>query len=93
MKEKQVRTYSADFVLDEPRWLETFAAHLSGDVYVTIDLDALDPAFMPATGTPEPGGITWQTYIKVVASCRQKSVAFAGFDVVELSPIARHGGA
>ena len=34
--------------------------YLSGDVYVTIDLDVFDPAIMPSTGTPEPGGLTWR---------------------------------
>src|SRR5206468_3161879 len=32
---------------------------LSGEVFVTFDLDALDPGFLPATGTPEPGGLDW----------------------------------
>jgi len=86
MKERQVRTYSADFVLDEPNWIEVVSAHLSGDVYVSIDLDALDPAFMPATGTPEPGGISWRHVLKLLQVVAKKCTV-RGFDVVELSPL------
>jgi len=70
--------------------LGTAAARLCevlGDpVYVTVDLDCLDPAIMPATGTPEPGGLSWRalTYLlRVVAEQRH----VVGFDVTELSPI------
>jgi len=86
MKKNNVRTYSADFVLEEPRWLETIAEQLSGDIYVSIDLDALDPAYMPATGTPEPGGITWRHILKLLQVVSKKCKV-RGFDVVELSPI------
>jgi agmatinase len=59
---------------------------LPEEVYVTVDLDALDPAIMPATGTPEPGGLDWYRTIAVlraVAAARR----IVGFDVVELAPI------
>lgn len=56
------------------------------NVYVTIDVDGLDPSIMPATGTPEPGGLDWfqlfQCLEQIVA---EKTVI--GFDVVELAPI------
>ena len=58
---------------------------LSGEVYVSIDLDVLDPSIMPAVGTPEPGGMTWSditTLLRLVAEDRR----IVGLDVVELSP-------
>ena len=58
---------------------------LSGRVYVSIDLDALDPSIMPAVGTPEPGGLGWKevtTLLEAVA----RSSEVVGFDIVELSP-------
>ena len=59
---------------------------LSDEVYVTIDLDALDPSIMPGTGTPEPGGFTWAEVTAILREvARQKQVV--GFDVTELSPI------
>lgn len=56
-----------------------------GPVYVTVDLDGFDPAVIPGTGTPEPGGLRWYpvlALLKAVARCRQ----VVGLDVVELDP-------
>ena len=86
MREKAVVSYSADFVFDEPAWLEKIIAHLTGDVYVSIDLDALDPASMPATGTPEPGGLNWRHILKLLQNVGKKC-NIRGVDVVELSPL------
>ena len=53
-------------------------------VYLSLDLDVFDPSIMPGTGTPEPGGITYNVFLEI---CRRlKQTAFAGFDVTELSP-------
>lgn len=60
--------------------------NLSPNVYITIDVDVLDPAFMPSTGTPEPGGLSWEQLndmLRVV--CTTKNVV--GLDVSELSPL------
>jgi agmatinase len=58
---------------------------LSSDVYITFDVDALDPSIMPATGTPEPGGLYWDQVLKMLrAVISEKNIV--GFDVVELSP-------
>ena len=55
-------------------------------LYLTIDLDVLDPAAMPATGTPEPGGLGWYPLMEAIArSAAGRRVI--GFDVVELAPI------
>lgn len=65
---------------------EDICSRLTNEVFITIDLDVFDPSIMPATGTPEPGGMGWYDVLgilKTVAS-RKKVV---GFDVVELSPI------
>lgn len=65
--------------------LEDVIQHLTDDVYLTVDLDVLDPAIMPATGTPEPGGMSWYEIIRLIRTlCRQKRVV--AFDVVELCP-------
>ena len=58
-----------------------------GPVYVTLDLDVLDPAFMPATGTPEPGGLNWWNVVNLLkAVSAEKEIV--GFDVVELIPMS-----
>jgi agmatinase len=86
MKESAIRTFSADFILEEQQWWEKIAETLSGDVYITIDIDVLDPSIMPATGTPEPGGIYWKDILRLVRAVSSRC-RVRGFDVVELSPI------
>jgi agmatinase len=81
-----VQTHSADFILDGGKWLEEIFSNLSGDLYLTVDLDVLDPAFMPSTGTPEPGGITWRDLLCLIREAA-KRCRIRGFDVVELAPI------
>jgi agmatinase len=62
------------------------AAIQTRDVFVTFDVDALDPAIMPSTGTPEPGGLGWYTALHLLkAVARERRIV--GFDVVELAPI------
>jgi len=55
-------------------------------LYITIDVDCLDPSVMPATGTPEPGGLSWFELIKLLKGLT-KEFEIIGFDIVELSPI------
>lgn len=55
-------------------------------IYITIDLDVLDPSIMPSTGTPEPGGLLWAPLLKILRPLIF-SKQVLGFDVVELSPI------
>ena len=81
-----LKSYPADFILDGGSWCETICGDLQGDVYLTVDLDVLDPAFMPATGTPEPGGIAWRDLIRLIREVA-KRCRIRGFDVVELAPI------
>ncbi len=58
---------------------------LTANVYVTFDIDAFDPAFAPATGTPEPGGLSWMQVTSILKKvCTQKNVV--GVDVVEVAP-------
>ena len=66
--------------------MEEAAAHLSGNIYITIDVDAFDPAYVPATGTPEPGGLDWYQVIRLLKKVSAKC-NIIGFDAVELSPI------
>lgn len=57
------------------------------NVYITFDVDGLDASLMPATGTPEPGGLFWDDVIPVIRGvCREANVV--GADICELAPIA-----
>jgi len=65
--------------------LESLLDSLSDTVYVSIDLDVLDPALMPAVGTPEPGGIAWRQLVDLLGRVAE-SRRIVGFDVCELAP-------
>jgi agmatinase len=56
-------------------------------VYLSIDIDVLDPSLMPATGTPEPGGLGWYDLLDLITRVISGR-RVVGFDVVELSPLA-----
>jgi len=60
---------------------------LTDDVFITFDLDGLDPAHLPGTGTPEPGGLEWYETNDLIAAVAAKK-RVVGFDVVELAPLA-----
>ena len=71
---------------DDPDWIARAVAALSDTVYITIDLDGLDPATMPAVGTPEPGGLSWRELTTLLRrTFATKNVVAC--DVVELCPI------
>jgi len=59
---------------------------LTDDVFITFDLDALDPACLPGTGTPEPGGLDWYEACDLIGAVAAKK-RIVGFDVVELAPL------
>lgn len=67
-------------------WIDRVVELLPETVYVTIDLDAFDPSLLPATGTPEPGGLGWYEVNELVRRvARERQIV--GFDVVELLPM------
>ncbi len=89
IRERGVCTVFAEEALRRPleTWLPRVLEALPPEVYVTVDLDAFDPAIMPATGTPEPGGLDWYLaleLLRAVAAARR----IVAFDVVELAPIS-----
>lgn len=82
----QVRTYFAADVAKGRIPPSEIVSRLGSELYITIDLDAFDPSIMPATGTPEPGGLGWYEVLDILrGACEGRRVV--GFDVVELCPI------
>lgn len=72
-------------------WINDVVDRLTENVYITIDLDAFDPAIMPSTGTPEPGGLLWNETLDLLKAVYRK-YNVVGFDLVELAPIENlHG--
>jgi agmatinase len=73
----------------EERWTGLLAtlADLRGPVYVTLDVDGLDPSVIPSTGTPQPGGLTWTQTLSVFrAVASNRACRLLGADVVEFVP-------
>ncbi|MCX6767232.1 MAG: arginase family protein, partial [Candidatus Micrarchaeota archaeon] len=75
------------FAKDDGKWApEDIVAACGPNVFITFDLDALDPSIMPSTSTPEPGGLSWKQALSIVRKVSEKR-RIVGADVVELSPI------
>lgn len=68
-------------------WDDAAIENLTDHVYVTFDVDGLDPSIMPSTGTPEPNGLLWSEVTQCLRKLSQRK-KIVGFDIVELAPIA-----
>jgi agmatinase len=83
----RTKVYWANDIVRAPlkAWIAKVLADLGPNVYLTIDLDGFDPSIIPATGTPEPGGLDWHQVTSLVrAVAHHKKII--GLDVVELLP-------
>jgi agmatinase len=79
------RVFYQEAIKDQTGWIDQVLETLSGKVYLTLDLDVLDPAIMPSTGTPEPGGMDWYSVLRLARKVAEKR-KIVGLDVVELCP-------
>jgi agmatinase len=61
-------------------------AELPGDVYLSWDIDGLDPTLCPGTGTPVPGGLSWNEAIGLLRAIRRSGKRIIGLDLCEVSP-------
>jgi len=83
------RVFFAHEIAKNPAgWIDDVLEKVSGNVYITIDLDAFDPAIAPSTGTPEPGGLQWYPTLKLLRKVFKKCNVVA-FDIVELMDSAQ----
>lgn len=79
------KTFFAHEMAEDDVWVDAAFDQMTENVYITIDLDALDPSIMPSTGTPEPGGLLWYELLDFLRTVfEEKNVV--GFDIVELCP-------
>lgn len=79
------RTFYAHRIAEDDEWQDRVSAQLGDEVYITIDLDVFDPAYVPSTGTPEPGGLNYREVMSLLRRVvREHRVV--GLDVVELCP-------
>lgn len=79
------RIFYAHRIKKSTDWMEQVSRQLGENVYISIDLDVLDPAYMPSTGTPEPDGLDYRQVLELMEKViREHHVV--GVDVVELCP-------
>ncbi len=79
------KTWFAHDMATDEYWMDNVIEALGDNVFITFDLDALDPSIMPSTGTPEPGGLLWYETLDFLRQVfEEKNVV--GFDIVELCP-------
>ncbi len=86
IQERELPVYFARDTRGGDDWMKKAIGKLSPQVYLTIDLDALDPSIMPSVANPEPGGLTWEQilrFLRLLSINRE----IIGFDVMELCPI------
>ena len=79
------KVYFAHEIAQDDFWMDSAIEQMTENVFITFDLDVLDPSIMPSTGTPEPGGLLWNETLEFLSKVfREKNVV--GFDIVELCP-------
>lgn len=82
-----VRTWFADNMHRDKSWRKEFRKAVQGKrVFFTFDVDGLDPSVIPATGTPEPNGLTWRQFMRIVHITADHAQQCLAMDCVELAP-------
>lgn len=88
MKARQLKVLRAQEIAQNPNWMEQALQSISTRrVFLTIDLDGIDPTSMPGVGTPEPGGLSWYGLLRFLRRLFADHQVI-GCDVMELAPIA-----
>ncbi len=87
IKDKQIPVIWAREMASDPDWIEKAIAKISTDkVFITIDVDGIDPALIPGVGTPEPGGMGWYETLRFLRRIFETHQVI-GCDVMELAPL------
>lgn len=86
IKAQQIPVVWAKDIYQNPSWSKRAIAQINTDkVFITIDLDGLDPSLLPGVGTPEPGGLNWYELAKFLKEVFTKHQVI-GCDIMELAP-------
>ena len=78
------KIYWARDVAGKTKWIDEAIDNLTENVYLTIDIDGLDPSLVPTTGTPEPGGLGWYETLELIRKLAERK-RIVGMDLVEYS--------
>jgi agmatinase len=91
-RSENIHVFLADNIHTGDEWMDDVMSRLGDDVYITFDVDGFDPSLVPATGTPEPGGLQWYPVMKLLRRVFAERKVHAA-DIVELAPIPGHPAA
>jgi agmatinase len=83
------RIFWARDIVGRTDWIEDAIHGLTENVYLTIDIDGLDPSIVPTTGTPEPGGLGWYETLTLIRKLADKK-RVVGMDLVEYSYVENY---
>ena len=78
------KVFWAKDIVGKTNWIDDAVSSLTENVYLTIDIDGLDPSLVPTTGTPEPGGLGWYETLALIRTLARKR-RVVGMDLVEFS--------
>lgn len=78
------KIFWAKDIVGKTNWIDDAVNSLTDNVYLTIDIDGLDPSLVPTTGTPEPGGLGWYETLALIRTLAKKR-RIVGMDLVEFS--------
>ena len=78
------KIFWAKDIVGKTDWIDSAVDSLTDNVYLTIDIDGLDPSLVPTTGTPEPGGLGWYETLALIQAIAKKR-RIVGMDLVEFS--------
>ena len=87
IREKKLEVYFAHQLVGKSGWQEMVVRGLGEKVYVTLDIDVLDPSEMPGTGTPEPGGLRYRELLELFKTLGKSGKEVVAMDLVEVAPI------
>lgn len=85
IQKNNISHQSSDEIMQSDNWKLLIDEKLTRLVYITLDVDVMDPSIVPSVGTPEPGGLGWHKILEILRYVTSNKEV-VGIDVVELSP-------
>lgn len=87
IKKQHIRIFYAHQIRKDKNWIKKIVNKLGKNIYISFDVDVFDPSVVRATGTPEPGGLTWYQVTELLSAIKKANKNLIGMDIVELAPI------
>jgi len=85
IKKERIKAYPAHGIRKNKNWIQSILKDLKSHVYLSVDMDGLDPCVIPAVGTPVPGGLDWWQTLDLIKTVAERK-KIVGLDFVELCP-------